>query len=101
MKSQQKYKPLSEPVYLICFLCLIAFALASLYFRQYTLAAVEGGVTLILAILAFIKKRRYQKRLSAYIESITYDTENAKNSTLLSFPLPMAVFRLSDSSVVS
>ena len=76
------------------------FALASLYFKQYILAAAEGAVILILAIVAIVLRRRKTKQLTAYIESITYDTENAKNSTLLSFPLPMAVFRLEDSSVV-
>ena len=53
-----------------------------------------------LVVVALVLRRRNQRLLSAYIESITYDTENAKNSTLLNFPLPIAVFRLSDSSVV-
>ena len=100
MKSNQKYKTLKRPSYLIYLAFMAAFALAALYFRQYWLAAAEGGITLILAVVALVMKRRNTKLLTAYIESITYDTENAKNSTLLSFPLPMAVFRLSDSSVV-
>ena len=100
MKSNQKYKPLKTPSYLLYLAFMAAFALAALYFRQYLLAAAEGGITLILAIVALVMKRKKAKQLTAYIESITYDTENAKNSTLLSFPLPMAVFRLSDSSVV-
>ena len=100
MKSNQKYKPLKTPSYLLYLAFMAAFALAALFFRQYLLAAAEGGITLILAIVALVMKRKKAKQLTAYIESITYDTENAKNSTLLSFPLPMAVFRLSDSSVV-
>ena len=100
MKSDQNFKPLSKPTYVLYIACLGVFALASLYFRQYTLAAAEGVVTLILAVVAIIARHRNKKQLTAYIESITYDAENAKNSTLLSFPLPMAVFRLADSSVV-
>ena len=100
MKSNQKYKPLSEPTDLIYLAFMAAFALVSLYFRQYIPAAVEGGITLVLGIVAIFKRRRNARKLAAYIESITYDTESAKNNTLLSFPLPMAVFRLSDSSVV-
>ena len=100
MKSNKNYKPLSEPAYVLYLIFMALFALASLYFRQYFLAAAEGAVTLVLAIVAIVSRRRKNKQLSAYIESITYDTENAKNSTLLSFPLPMAVFRLADSSVV-
>ena len=79
---------------------MVAFALTALYYRQYILAGIEGGITVILLIAAIIKKRRFEKRLNAYIESIAYDTETAKNNTLLSCPLPMAVFRLSDTSVV-
>ncbi len=100
MKSKNNIKPTSEPAYLLYLAVMAAFALAALYFKQPVLAAAEGGVTLILSIVAIVSKHRKAKRLTAYIESITYDTENAKNSTLLSFPLPMAVFRLSDSSVV-
>lgn len=100
MKSDQNFKPLSKPTYVLYIACLGVFALASLYFRQYTLAAAEGVVTLILAVVAIIARHKNKKKLTAYIESITYDAENAKNSTLLSFPLPMAVFRLADSSVV-
>ena len=91
---------MSEPAYILYLAFMALFALASLYFRQFTLAAAEGIIILILAVAALIIRRRKAKQLTAYIESITYDTENAKNSTLLSFPLPMAVFRLSDSSVV-
>ena len=100
MKSNKDYKPLAEPTYNICLICMAIFALASLYFHQYILAAAEGVVILILTLFAVIMRRRKARQLTAYIESITYDTENAKNSTLLSFPLPMAVFRLGDSSVV-
>lgn len=80
--------------------CIALFALAALYFHQPVLAAAEGAVFLVLLVITLMARRREAKQLEKYIESITYDTENAKNSTLLSFPLPMAVFRLSDSSVV-
>ena len=78
MKSNQKYKPLKTPSYLIYLAFMAAFALAALYFRQYLLAAAEGGITLILAIVALVMKRKKAKQLTAYIESITYDTENEK-----------------------
>ncbi len=100
MKSNQNYKQLSEPTVILALIFMAAFALASLYYGQVILAAVEGGVILILAILTLIARRQKRKLLTAYIESVTYDTENAKNSTLLNFPLPIAVFRLKDSSVV-
>ncbi len=99
VKASNK-KPLSEPTYILYLVFMGMFALASLYFKQYIMAGAEAAVILILAIIAVVTRRIKAKQLAAYIESITYDTENAKNSTLLSFPLPMAVFRLSDTSVV-
>ena len=61
MKSNQKYKQLKRPSYLIYLAFMAAFALASLYFRQYTLAAAEGGITLILAIVVLVMKRKNAK----------------------------------------
>ena len=100
MKSNKNYKPLSGPTFLVYLICMAAFAMAALYRGDSTLAVAEGVVIAVLIVVALVLRRRNQRQLSAYIESITYDTENAKNSTLLNFPLPIAVFRLSDSSVV-
>ncbi len=100
VKSDKNYKALPGPSYIIYIIFMVLFALAALYLRQYVLAIAEGAVILVLTIVALVSRRKNAKRLTAYIESITYDTENAKNSTLLSFPLPIAVFRLRDSSIV-
>ncbi len=54
----------------------------------------------IFFIYSLIVSRRKRKQLAAYIESVTYDTETAKNNTLMNFPLPIAVFRLEDSRIV-
>ena len=100
MKTNKKIKRLAEPgigIYLFFF---ALFAAASLFFRQYYLAAGEGAVFVVLLIYAIVVRRRKVKQLAAYIESITYDAESAKNNTLLHFPLPIAVFRLNDSSIV-
>ena len=100
MKSNKMYQPPSGKAEILFLVCIALFAAAALFFRQPILAAAEGVVFLILLAITLITKRREARQLAKYIESITYDTENAKNSTLLSFPLPMAVFRLNDSSVV-
>ena len=75
---------------------LVAFAAATLLYGMYTLAAIEGGAILLLLIFFFLSKRRREKQLRAYIESVTYETENAKSSTLTNFPLPIAVFGLAE-----
>ena len=89
--GKRRLPQLSAGVYLFF---MVAFALAALYFRMYYLAAAEAGVIIILLIYSLIARRIHQKQLTAYIESIAYETESAKNSTLMHFPLPIAVFRL-------
>ena len=91
---------LAEPGATIHMFVLVAFAVATLLFGLYELAAIEAGVILLLVVISIFAKRRKEKQLAAYIESITYETENAKNNTLMNFPLPIAVFRLADSVIV-
>ncbi len=91
---------LAEPGATIHMFVLVAFAVATLLFGLYELAAIEAGVILLLVVISIFAKRRREKQLTAYIESITYETENAKNNTLMNFPLPIAVFRLADSVIV-
>ena len=98
-------KRLAEPGSRLYLIFLVAFAAATLFFKvynldMYTLAMAEGGVILLLIIYTVFMRRRREKQLAAYIESVTYDTENAKNNTLMNFPLPIAVFHLADSRIV-
>lgn len=100
MKSNKIVKRLAEPGVGMHMFFLVAFAAATLFFRMYYLAAAECAVILLLQIYTLIIKKRKEKQLAAYIESVTYDTENAKNNTLMNFPLPIAVFRLDDSRII-
>jgi c-di-AMP phosphodiesterase-like protein len=100
VKSNKTYQPPSGKLEILYLVCIALFAVAALFFDHPYIAAAEGAVFLLLLAITLLTKRREARQIAKYIESITYDTENAKNSTLLSFPLPMAVFRLNDSSVV-
>ena len=79
---------------------LVAFAVATLLYGMYMLAAIEGAAILLLIVFFLVSKRRKEKQLKAFIESLTYETENAKSSTLTNFPLPIAVFGLEDSRII-
>lgn len=82
-------------------LFLIIFAVATFFFSdRLWLSAAEGVVILLLIIYSLIMQRTKRKTLMRYIESVTYDTETAKNNTLQNFPLPMAVFRPADSKLI-
>ena len=82
------------------FLFLIAFAVVTLMLKYYYLAAAEGAVVLGLVVYSVVNRRKKRKALSAYIESVTYDTETAKDNTLMNFPLPIVVFKIDDSRIV-
>ncbi|MCF0137962.1 MAG: DHH family phosphoesterase [Oscillospiraceae bacterium] len=82
---------------------LLVFAVATFLIKtdyNLYLAAAEGVAILALLIYSLISRRRKGKALKAYIDSVTYDTENAKNNTLMNFPLPIVVFRLDDSRII-
>ena len=96
----KKLQRLAEPGVGLYLFFLVVFAAAALFFKNYYLAAAEAGAILLLLIYSRIVKRRRTRQLEAYIEEVTYDTENAKNNTLMNFPLPIAVFRLEDSHIV-
>lgn len=91
---------LAEPGGRLYLIFLVLFAAAALFFKLYELAAAEGVIILALMVYSFFSRRRRAKQLESYIESVTYDTENAKNNTLMNFPLPIAAFRLDDTRII-
>lgn len=98
-KAQRFLEPNTRPYIFF----LLVFAVATLLIKtdyNLYLAAAEGVAILALLIYSYINRRRKGKALKAYIESVTYDTETAKNNTLMNFPLPIVVFRLDDSRIV-
>ncbi len=100
MKTDKTVRRLAEPGSGLFLLFLALFTLAAALFRNYYLAAAEGTVFLVLLVYSIVARRSRVRKLNSYIEALTYDAENAKNSTLLHFPLPIVVFRLSDGGVV-
>lgn len=82
-------------------LFLIVFAVITFFFSdRLWLSIGEGVIILLLIIYSVIMRARKRRTLERYIESVTYDTESARNNTLQNFPLPMAVFRPADSQVI-
>lgn len=79
---------------------LILFCVVTLIMEEFLLAAGEALVILVLIIYTIVSHQRKRKELVDYIESITYDTETAKNNTFQSFPLPLAVFRMTDTTII-
>ena len=95
-----KIKRLSDTGMGILLLFLGIFALVTLFFGQPYLAAAEAAVLVILLVYSILAHRARAKQLTAYSESLIYSAEDAKSNTLTHFPLPMAVFRVDDTTVV-
>lgn len=100
MKMDPKIKRLSDTGMGILLLFLGIFALLTLFFGQPYLAAAEAAVLVILLVYSILAHRARAKQLTAYSESLIYSAEDAKSNTLTHFPLPMAVFRVDDTTVV-
>lgn len=79
---------------------LVCFAATSAWHGLYEVAMAEASIIAALVVLAYYMKRKKERLLTDYLESITYVADNAKNSTIMCFPLPIAVFRLDDSRIV-
>ena len=101
----KKIQRLSEPGVGMYMLFLAIFAAATvviglLDLTPVYLAAAEAVVVLGLMIYNRFARKSRARQLAAFIEELTYDTDSARNNTLLNFPLPIAVFRLDDTRVV-
>ena len=95
-----KLQKLLQPSMGLALLILAIFAVLTYLFSNPKIAYAEGIVVVLLIIYALIDGRMRRRHLTQYLESVTYNVESAKNDTLLNFPLPMAVFRLSDQQIV-
>lgn len=74
---------------------LFVFAAVTLvFFNEVYLAAGEALVALVLLIVNAILMRRSRRELMKYIESVTYESDQAKNSAMMNFPLPMVTYLL-------
>ncbi len=100
MKKDQNSRRLVELGLGVYLIFLTLFALASLAYRLYYVAAAEAAVILVLLVYAVVIRRQRRRQLREYVESVVYDAEDAKSRTLVNFPLPIAVFRLEDGSII-
>ncbi|MBR2743427.1 MAG: DHH family phosphoesterase [Clostridia bacterium] len=74
----------------IIFIVLAAFTVISLFFSP-AVFWIELVVTILLLAFYIYTARTKQRDLIKYVESITYKAGSAAKSSLLSFPLPIAV----------
>ncbi len=80
---------------------LLVFAAVTWFFTQEMyLALAEAAAAVILFVVSRVSERRRQRELKKYIETVAYETEEARNSTVMSFPLPMVTYMLDSGRIV-
>ncbi len=79
---------------------LVFAAVTYLFFGETYLAVGEAAAAVALFVVSAVSDRRRQRELQNYIESVTYESEEAKNSAVTYFPLPMATFLLDSGRLV-
>ena len=108
-KNLRALVDINAGIYLITMSCFVAATFVLGYFVfpgtraghvLEILSAVEAAAVLILLVVYSVSTRKRQTQLESYLETVMYDSENARSRTLMNFPLPIAVFQLDDTRIV-
>ena len=108
-KNLRALVDINAGIYLITMSCFVAATFVLGYFvlagtraghLLEILSAVEAAAVLILLVVYSVSTRKRQTQLESYLETVMYDSENARSRTLMNFPLPIAVFQLEDTRIV-
>ena len=99
----KKIKRLFEPNLRLYFILLVIFAAATFFLGEYstTLAIAEACIVVIVLIIYIYTGRRRNKEILNYIENLTYNVDSAAKDNLVNFPMPMAIFNLDDTEIVT
>ena len=94
-------KKMDSAAFHIYTVVLLAFAAATyLFCGNLYIALAEAAAAAALLIIGVVGDRRRHLELKNYIESVTYDSEESKNSAMTYFPMPMATFLLETERLV-
>ncbi len=81
----------------VYFLVLSGFVAAALFLGQYILAAVEGGIAILLAVYYVICRMNRRREIQAYVNT-ALGSEGYESGT--ASPFPMVLVRMGDKSVL-
>ncbi|MCD7749825.1 MAG: hypothetical protein LUH42_07225 [Oscillospiraceae bacterium] len=94
-------KKIEEPGGRFYILVLLIFAAVTyVLFDQLYLALAEAAAAVVLLFVSTAISRRRHRELVKYIKSVAYETEAAKDNTMMNFPLPMATFMMDSGRMV-
>ena len=97
----KKMNKIAEPDAKLYVVVLLVFAvLTFLLLDCVPLALAEAAAAVVLILVNAIVMRRKRANLLKYIESVTYEADEAKNNTMLNFPLPIVTYLLDSGRIV-
>ena len=82
------------PVGSIYLLALLLFVILAVVAKSYWLAATELVIYGMITAYMLFKKDKKTEEIVNYIESMTYNADNAAKDSLINFPLPIVVLQL-------
>ena len=94
----KKLGRLIQPSMGIYFICMLCFAVGTLFLDHPIAAACEGGITLLLFLGYQLDKARRRRDLAAYIQSATDTVDTATKKDM---PFPMALVRIIDGELIT
>ena len=97
---KKKLSHLLEPSLRLYFVCLVIFAVASAFCRNWVLAAAELIVVVLLYLYFRRSNAQRQKEILKYIENVTCNMDTATKDTMVNAPLPMVIFRPESDEVI-
>ena len=81
----------------IYFVLLFGFAVAALLAEQFTLAAVEAAVTVVMLLAALLQNQRRKNELQKFLSRVSLEQTGRESAES---PFPVAVIRLADGGVL-
>ena len=97
-KLSKKIDSAASRIYAV--VLLVFAAITYLFCGNIYISLAEVAAAAVLFVAGVLGDRRRQRELRSYIESVTYDSEESKNSAMTYFPLPMATFLLDSGRLV-
>ncbi len=84
----------------ICLAVIALFCAITAVTGNYILAACEAIVFVVVLVYAIINEKKKMQALDEHITSIRCDADSAKENTVKNFPLPISVFKMSDTTII-
>ncbi len=84
----------------ICLAVIALFCAITAVTGNYILAACEAIVFVVVLVYAIINEKKKMQALDEHIASIRCDADSAKENTVKNFPLPISVFKMSDTTII-